>query len=195
MDDACVTTMGPLSAGQLLTTAMAQQQRRLRAFVRRQVANVSDADDIVQEVFAELFDAYRLMQPIERVGAWLMRVARNRVIDRYRARTRDSLQTEPQHAAPEADPEPELLALPAALATGPEAEYRRAVWAAAIEAAMDELPPEQRAVFIAHELEGRSFRELAAETGVSINTLLGRKHDAVQRLRKALQDSFDDLEM
>jgi RNA polymerase sigma factor (sigma-70 family) len=175
-----------------IAAAVAAQGPRLRAFVRRQVADLNEVEDIVQDTFVELVSAYRLTKPIEHVAAWLMRVARNRIIDRFRQRSRKEPLIEPVSSDGDgvgATDEPvvlaEWLAPPAA---GPEAQYVREVLADEFAAALDELPAAQRAVFVAHELDGRSFKHLAAETGVPINTLLGRKHAAVRHLRQRLQD-------
>lgn len=195
MDELWVNTGMPLSTNQRLTTVVTEQRRRLGAFVRRQVNDASDAEDIVQEAFAELFEAYRLMQPIERVGAWLVRVARNRIIDRFRARARESILNEsPIVTAGEEDVDRDLPELLAAAGTGPEAEYRQGLLGEAIERALDELTADQRAVFVAHELEGKSFKQLSQETGLGMNTLLGRKHAAVLHLRRTLRALYDDLE-
>jgi RNA polymerase sigma factor (sigma-70 family) len=173
-----------------IVAAVAAQGPRLRAFVRRQVADLSEVEDIVQDTFVELISAYRLMEPIEHVAAWLMRVARNRIIDRFRRYSRKTSMSEPT-AMPDADPSSNpssvLDSWRAPEDTGPEANYVRQVLADELAAAIDELPAEQRAVFVAHELDGRSFKELAAETGVGINTLLGRKHAAIRHLRRRLQ--------
>jgi RNA polymerase sigma factor (sigma-70 family) len=163
---------------------------RLRAFVRRQVADLSEVEDIVQDTFVELVSAYRLMEPIEHVAAWLMRVARNRIIDRFRKRTRKTS----HEAHSSSDPAYILDEWLAPEAAGPEANYAREVLADELAAALDELPAEQRAVFIAHELEGRSFKELAAQWRVGVNTLLGRKHAAVRHLRRRLQDIRSELD-
>ena len=159
--------------------ALEREQQRLRQFIRRRVPDPGDAEDILQEVFFEFVAAYRLMKPIEQAGAWLFRVARNRIIDRFRKQQPEPLELE------------DLLPSPAA---GPDAEYARSVLEKALEDALDELPADQRAVFLAHEFEGRSFRELSEETGVSVNTLLSRKHYAVLHLRKRLQTFYDELE-
>jgi RNA polymerase sigma factor (sigma-70 family) len=183
------------NANDRLTSVIREQGRRISAFVRRQVRDPSEAEDIVQEVFAELLDTYSLMQPIERVGAWLIRVARNRIIDRFRKRSREvALTALPLENADEEEPQRELSELLAPAASGPDAQYLQALLGEALEEALNELPAEQRAVFMAHELEGKSFRELSGETGVSINTLLGRKHAAVQRLRETLHTIYEDLE-
>lgn len=163
---------------------------RLKNFIRRRVADEADAEDILQEVFFEFVEAYRLMKPIEQVGAWLFRVARNRIIDRFRRRSRESLREEPVNEDGERVALEDLLPSPDA---GPEAEYARSVLLAALDDAIDELPEEQREVFIAHEIEGRSFKELAEETGLSVNTLLSRKHYAVLRLRERLKNVYEEF--
>jgi RNA polymerase sigma factor (sigma-70 family) len=167
-----------------ILAAVAAQGPRLRAFIRRQVADLSEVEDIVQDTFVELVAAYRLMEPIEHVAAWLKRVARNRIIDRFRKASK-SVGEPASTRDPGPGPLEEWLAPDD---VGPEAHYVREMLADELAAALDELPEEQRAVFIAHELDGRSFKELSAETGVGVNTLLGRKHAAVRHLRRRLQD-------
>jgi RNA polymerase sigma factor (sigma-70 family) len=167
-----------------ILAAVAAQGPRLRAFIRRQVADLSEVEDIVQDTFVELVAAYRLMEPIEHVAAWLKRVARNRIIDRFRKASK-SVSEPTSTRDPDSGPLDEWLAPDD---VGPEAHYVREMLADELAAALDELPEEQRAVFIAHELDGRSFKELSAETGVGINTLLGRKHAAVRHLRWRLRD-------
>ena len=180
-----------------IVAAVVAQGPRLRAFVRRQVADLSEVEDIVQDTFVELVSAYRLMKPIEHVAAWLMRVARNRIIDRFRRHSRKSSIGEPA-SRPDTDPGSEPVTVLeewlAPEAAGPEANYVREVLADELAAALDELPTEQRAVFIAHEMEGRSFKDLAAETGVGVNTLLRRKHAAVRHLRQRLRDIRSELD-
>jgi len=175
-----------------ISAAIAREQSRLRNFIRKQVLDESDAEDILQEVFYELVQAYRLMRPIEQVGAWLFRVARNRITDLFRRRRaapfRDSTRLEAEEG--EQLSLEDLLPSPDA---GPEAAYAREVLIDEIDAALDELPEEQREVFVAHELEGRSFIELAAETGLSMNTLLSRKHYAVLHLRRRLRAIYDEF--
>jgi RNA polymerase sigma factor (sigma-70 family) len=173
-----------------IAAAVAAQGPRLRAFVRRQVADLSEVEDIVQDTFVQLVSAYRLMEPVEHVAAWLRRVARNRIIDRFRQRSRteslnDSSHSDDGAAIGESGVLAEWLV---PLAAGPEASYVREVLAEELVAALDELPAEQRAVFVAHEIEGRSFKEIAAEMAVGVNTLLGRKHAAVRHLKERLQD-------
>ncbi|HEY1992371.1 MAG TPA: sigma-70 family RNA polymerase sigma factor [Gammaproteobacteria bacterium] len=176
--------------GRQLTGDIAREGPRLRNFIRRRVADEADVEDILQEVFSELFEAYRLLQPIEQVGAWLYRVAKNRITDRYRKRG-----TEAKADLGEVYEEEslDLLDLLPSADAGPEAAYLRTALLEELDAALEELPEEQQQVFIAHELEGRSFKDLAAETGISVNTLLARKHYAVRHLRRRLQDIYDDI--
>jgi RNA polymerase sigma factor (sigma-70 family) len=174
-----------------ISTVVKAEGARLRNFIRKRVADEADAEDILQEVFYEFVQTYRLMKPIEQAGAWLFRVARNRIIDRFRKRRHDPLQSDPA-----LDLEGERLSLDDLLPSpdaGPEALYARTLLIDALEDAIDELPEEQRAVFIAHEIEGRSFKEMAAETGININTLLARKRYAVQYLRSRLQNIYDEF--
>jgi RNA polymerase sigma factor (sigma-70 family) len=156
-----------------------RERVRLRNFIRRRVADPGDAEDILQDVFSELVEAYRLTKPLEEVTAWLFRVARNRIIDRFRKKKPETFE-----ALDELLPSPDA---------GPEAEYARSVLLDELEAALAELPREQREVFIAHELQGRSFKELAADSGLSINTLLSRKRYAVLHLRERLQAIRDEF--
>jgi RNA polymerase sigma factor (sigma-70 family) len=171
-----------------------REQGRLRNFIRTRVPDRRDVEDVLQDVFFELVEAYRLMKPIEEVGAWLFRVARNRIIDRFRKKGRESsTMTTPTPDTEEGDigSLEDLLPSPDA---GPEAAYARGVLLDELDAALQELPSEQHFVFVAHELEGRSFRELASETGVSVNTLLSRKHYAVLHLRRRLQNIYDEFQ-
>ncbi len=174
-----------------IAAAVAAQGPRLRAFVRRQVADLSEVEDIVQDTFLELVSAYRLVEPIEHLAAWLMRVARNRIIDRFRARSRQTSLSDssgPDVVGSSSEPSHVLDEWLAPADAGPESAYVREVLADELVAALDELPAPQRDVFVAHELEGRTFKELAAATGVGLNTLLGRKHAAVRHLRRRLED-------
>ena len=164
---------------------MARESGRLQRFIRRRVADVSDAEDILQEVFFEFVEATRLMRPIDQIGAWLFRVAQNRIVDRFRRKRRDVSTSEPV-SVDEGQPLLFEDVLPARDGS-PEAAYARQVLLDELQVAIEELPIEQRVVFVAHELEGRSFKELAAETGISVNTLLARKHYAVRRLRRRLE--------
>jgi RNA polymerase sigma factor (sigma-70 family) len=168
-----------------------RERRRLLNFIRKRVDDQGDAEDILQDVFYELTEAYRLMKPVEHVGAWLYRVARNRIIDRFRKRRpQDSVESPPSAGEEDALRLEDLLPSPDA---GPEALYARSVLLEELDAALDELPEEQREVFVAHEIDGRSFRQLAEETGLSINTILSRKRYAVLRLRRRLQAIYDEL--
>ena len=171
-----------------ITAAVAAQGPRLRAFVRRQVADLSQVEDIVQDTFVQLVSAYRLMEPVEHLAAWLRRVARNRIIDRFRQQSRTDSLNDPWYSDDVAAESGVLAEWLVPLAAGPEASYVRDVLAEELVAALDELPVEQRAVFVAHQIEGRSFKDLAAEMSVGVNTLLGRKHAAVRYLRQRLQD-------
>jgi RNA polymerase sigma factor (sigma-70 family) len=174
-----------------ISEAIEQQRSRLRGFISRRVADPSDVEDILQEVFFELVEAYRLMKPVETAGAWLFRVARNRVIDRFRKK-----RPEPLADLNMESEEGEMLSLEEFLPSlddGPEAAYARTVLIEELETALEELPEQQRRVFIEHEIEGRSFKELAAETGVSINTLLSRKRYAVLNMRQRLQSVYDEF--
>ena len=168
-----------------------RERRRLLNFIRQRVDDEGDAEDILQDVFYELTEAYRMMKPVEQVGAWLYRVARNRIIDRFRRR-RPAVSFEIPGGASEEDALrlEDLLPSPDA---GPEALYARSVLLEELDAALEELPEEQRAAFVAHEIDGRSFKELAEESGVSINTLLSRKRYAVLHLRRRLQAIYDEF--
>ncbi len=176
-----------------IAEAIEREQGRLRNFIRRRVPDREDVEDLLQDVFFELVEAYRLLKPIEEVGAWLFRVARNRIIDRFR-RKRPESSTLARVTSDDEEEEigslEELLPSPDA---GPEAAYARGVLLDELEAALAELPEEQRHVFVAHEIEGKSFRELASETGVGVNTLLSRKHYAVLHLRRRLQRIYDEF--
>ena len=176
---------------QRISEAVDRERARLRNFIRRRVADQGDAEDILQDVFYEFVGAYRMMKPVEQVTAWLFRVARNRITDLFRRRKREA-RSEP--AAITGDGETvsweELLPSPDA---GPHAVFARRVLLEELDAALDELPEEQREVFIAHEMMGYSFKELAAQSGVSVNTLLSRKHYAVLHLRQRLQAIYDEF--
>jgi RNA polymerase sigma factor (sigma-70 family) len=168
-----------------------REQSRLRHFIRRRVPDPRDAEDILQDVFYALVEANRLLMPIDHVTGWLFRVARNRITDFFRKQRPESFSE-----AAVANEDDELLPLEELLPSpdaGPEALYARQVLLDELTLAIDELPEDQREVFVAHELEGRSFKEMAAEAGVSVNTLLSRKHYAVRRLRQRLQSIYDEL--
>ena len=174
-----------------ISDVVKQEQSRLRNFIRRRVPDPRDADDILQEVFYELVEANRLLMPIEHVTGWLFRVARNRITDLFRKKKPESLSD-----AVAANDEDDSLTLEDLLPSpdaGPDALYARGVLLDELEDALDELPEEQREVFVGHEIEGRSFKEMSAETGVTVNTLLSRKRYAVQHLRQRLQNIYDEL--
>ena len=175
---------------QQISEAISREQSRLRNFIRKRVADQGDAEDILQDVFYELVELYRMMKPVEQVTAWMFRVARNRITDLFRKKKREGLRNEP---AVTEDGEvrwlEELLPSPDA---GPEAAYARSVLSEELDDALDELPDEQHEVFIAHELMGYSFKELASQSGISVNTLLSRKHYAVLHLRQRLQAIYDE---
>lgn len=175
-----------------ISEAINREQTRLRNFIRKRVADPGDAEDILQEVFYELVQAYRIMKPVEQVTAWLFRVARNRITDLFRKRKPEMLADAPDAVTEDGETLrwEDLLPSPDG---GPEAAYARGVLLEELEAALDELPEDQREVFIAHELMGYSFKELAAQTGVSVNTLLSRKHYAVLQLRERLQAIYDEV--
>lgn len=178
--------------GEIAATVL-RERVRLGDFIRRRVRDPADADDILQDVLYEFVEAYHLPDPIERAGAWLVRVARNRIVDLFRKKRH-------QVAIGTGDPETEDgdhrldLLLPAPDG-GPEAAYARAVLLAELQAAIDDLPPEQCEVFMAHEIDGVSFKDMASQGGVSINTLLARKRYAVLRLRERLQPIYDELDI
>jgi RNA polymerase sigma factor (sigma-70 family) len=177
---------------QRIAAEYSRAQGRLRGFIRRHVTDDRDVDDILQDVFYELIVAYRLVEPVEHVTAWLFRVARNRITDLFRRR-RAEVSTDELLPSDEDETAVTLGDLLPSGDAGPEVAYARGVLLEELTAAFDELPAEQREVFIAHEIEGRSFRELAAETGVNVNTLLSRKHYAVVHLRRRLQSIHSEL--
>jgi RNA polymerase sigma factor (sigma-70 family) len=178
--------------GREISEVIAGEQSRLRNFIRKRVPNEADVEDLVQEVFYELVEANRLLMPIDHVTGWLFRVARNRIIDLFRKKRpevfgKDSVAVSGKGEAVLLE---DVLPSPDA---GPAEAYARAVLLEEIEEALDELPEEQRDVFIAHEIEGYSFKEIAARTGVGINTLLSRKRYAVFHLRKRLRSIHDEF--
>src|SRR6266568_4475349 len=170
-----------------------REQGRLRNFIRKRVPDRRDVEDVLQDVFFELVEAQRLMKPIEEVGAWLFRVARNRIIDRFRKKRPESSTVMTLTRDTEEGDTASLEDLLPSAEAGPEAAYARGVLLDELAAALGELPENQRFVFVAHELEGKSFRELASETGVSVNTLLSRKHYAVLHLRRRLQNIYEEF--
>jgi RNA polymerase sigma factor (sigma-70 family) len=172
-----------------ISAVVVRERSRLGNFIRKRIGDPLEAEDILQDVFYEFVEEYRLPESIEQASAWLFKVARNRIIDRFRKKKEVSLS--------ETDVEEEYrldLTLPSPDA-GPEADYARAVLLDALREALDELPEAQREVFVEHELEGRSFKEMAAQSGVAINTLLARKRYAVLHLREQLQAVYDELEI
>ncbi|MBP0596664.1 sigma-70 family RNA polymerase sigma factor [Herbaspirillum sp. LeCh32-8] len=182
-----------------ITATVLRERTRLGGFIRRRVADAGEAEDILQDVFHEFVQAYRLPEPIEQVSAWLFRVARNRIIDRFRKKKEEPLAA--LHEGADADDFDAAdnawrldLALPA-VDDGPEAAYARSMLLETLQEALDELPANQREVFVAHELDGISFKEMAAASGTSLNTLLARKRYAVLHLRERLQAVYDELEM
>jgi len=184
--DIAINSSAPMTVEQnrRISESIARERERLANFIRRRVPDPRDAEDLLQDVFVELIEAYRLMRPIEQVGAWLYRVARNRMTDLFRRRrTTGGTNVVPAGDGTGDERWEDLLPAPNA---GPEASFARGVLLDEIEAALAELPEEQRAVFIAHEFEGRSFRDLAQKSGENVNTLLARKHYAVRHLRQRL---------
>src|SRR5262245_53609443 len=180
-----------LEQDQRIVEVVRRERSRLLSFVRRRVGDSRDGEDLVQDVFYELVEANRMLMPIEDVTAWLFRVARNRITDLFRRKRPTSLED-----AAVADEGGERLSLEDLLPSpevGPDALYARRVLLEELQLAIDELPDEQRAVFVAHDLEGRSFKDMAAETGVSVNTLLSRKRYAVLHLRERLRGIHDGL--
>jgi RNA polymerase sigma factor (sigma-70 family) len=191
MKDAASLELMTLEQDRQISEVVKREQLRLRNFIRRRVPDPLDAEDILQEVFYQLVEANRLLMPIEHVTGWLFRVARNRIIDLFRKKKPEIFSD-----AAVADGDGELLRLEDLLPSpdaGPDALYVRSVLLDELEFALGELPEEQREVFVGHELEGRSFKEMAAETGVSVNTLLSRKRYAVLHLRERLQSIYDEF--
>ncbi len=177
---------------QWIAQAIETDGSRLRNYIRKHVVDLEAAEDILQEVFVELIEAYRLLKPIEQVSGWLFRVAKNRIIDRFRGRRLESLSQDRYGEDDEVAVSLEdLLPSPD---SGPEAAYARSVLLDEVDEALREMPEEQRSVFIAHEWEGYSFKELAAETGVSVNTLLSRKRYAVLHLRRRLRSIYEEFQ-
>jgi RNA polymerase sigma factor (sigma-70 family) len=185
---------GTLSAGWMtqeqdrrITEAVEREGGRLRRFVRRRLADAQDAEDVLQDVYRALVETERLMTPVDQIGAWLFRAARNRIVDLFRRKHLEAVSPPPGEDAASF-----LDLLPSADAS-PEEAYARQVLMDEIEAALDDLPEDQRAVFVAHEIEGRSFRDLAAESGVGVNTLLSRKRYAVLHLRRRLGAIYEEF--
>ena len=190
MKDAASLERMSLEQDRRISEVVKREQSRLRNFIRRRVPDPRDAEDILQEVFYELVEANRLLMPIEHVTGWLFRVARNRITDLFRKKKPESFSDAAVADDEELSPLEDLLPSPDA---GPDALYARSVLLDELEFALDELPEEQREVFVGHEIEGRSFKEMAVETGVSVNTLLSRKRYAVLHLRERLQSIYDEF--
>jgi RNA polymerase sigma factor (sigma-70 family) len=190
MDAASLERMA-LEQDQRISDVVKREQSRLRNFIRRRVPDPRDAEDILQDVFYELVEANRLLMPIDYVTGWLFRVARNRITDLFRKKKPESFSdTAIEGEGGEVLQIEDLLPSPDA---GPEAVYFRHVLLDELELAFEQLPDEQREVFVGHELEGRTFKEMAAESGVSVNTLLSRKRYAVLHLRERLQSVYDEF--
>ena len=175
-----------------LSEILAEDRARLRDFIRRRVPNEADAEDLLQEVFYEVIAAYRLMAPVERWSGWMFRVARNRIIDRFRKKRLESMASASSIASEDGDRLFLEDVLPS-LEAGPEAAYARRMLLDELEEAIDELPEDQRIVFVAHEIDGLSMRDIAERTGVGINTVLSRKRYAVLYLRRRLQTIYDEF--
>ena len=192
MDEALSTDGVTAEQNRRISDTVRREQARLRQFIRQRVPDTGDAEDIFQEVFYELIEAYRLMKPLEQVGAWLFRVARHRIIDLFRRQRPAVLGNDLMLASEDGETHRWEDLLPSR-EEGPEAAYARGVLLEELDAALEELAEEQGAVFVAHEIEGRSFRELSETTGVSVNTLLSRKRYAVLQLRRRLQSIYDEF--
>jgi RNA polymerase sigma factor (sigma-70 family) len=191
MDEGLIKQWVMVQQDQRISEAIERERPRLRNFIRKRVADQSDAEDILQEVFYELVEAYRMMKPVEQMTAWLFRVAHNRITDLFRSKKRTSSTEAPVRTEDGDETQWEdLLPSPDA---GPESSYARSVLLEELDAALDELPEEQREVFLAHEFLGYSFKELGEQTGVSVNTLLSRKRYAVLHLRERLQTIYNDF--
>jgi RNA polymerase sigma factor (sigma-70 family) len=185
-------TMRIAEQDQLFSEAMERDWPRLRSFIRCYVGDTGDAEDILQDVFYELLQTYRMMKPVEHVSGWLFRVARNRIIDMFRRRRSDSLSA--PVLSEDDDPSLTLEDLLPSPDAGPEAAYARQILLEELEGAIEELPQAQREIFVAHEIAGISFKDYAAQTGIGINTLLSQKRYAVQHLRRRLRSLYDQLE-
>ena len=171
--------------------ALERERPRLRNWIRRRLADPSEVEDVLQDVFFELVQVDRLLSPIEDVGAWLYRVARNRITDLFRKKKPEALADQVIASnGGEALALEDLLPSPEA---GPEASYARGILLEELADSMEALPAEQREVFLAHEIEGLSFREISALTGASVNTLISRKRYAVLQLRRRLQVIYEEF--
>ena len=189
--DGSLSTLLMIEQDRRISEVIAEQRFRLRSFIRKRVPNESDVEDLLQEVFCELVEAHRLLMPIDYVTGWLFRVARNRITDLFRKKRPETFTD-----AALTDEDGELLQIEDMLPSpdaGPEALYLRNLLLDELESALGELPAEQREVFIAHELEGHSFKEMSAESGISVNTLLSRKRYAVLHLRRRLLNIHNEF--
>ena len=190
MNEAASLERMALEQDQRITEVVKREQSRLRNFIRRRVPDEFDAEDVLQDVFYRLVEANRLLMPIDHVTGWLFQVARNRITDLFRKKKPENFSDVTVETADDSLLLEDLLPSPEA---GPDALYVRSVLLDELEDALDELPEEQRRVLIGHQIEGLSFKEMAVETGVSVNTLLGRKRNAVLHLRERLQGVYDEL--
>jgi RNA polymerase sigma factor (sigma-70 family) len=189
--DVPVSAISMIDQDRQIAATIAEARPRLRNFIRKRVPNESDVEDLLQEVFFELVEAYRLLKPIDYVTGWLYTVARNRITDLFRKKKPETF----ADLALEGE-DGELLPIEDLLVSGdagPEAIYLRNAVFEALGNALSELPAEQREIFIAHEMEGRTFKELSAATGMNMNTLLARKRYAVRHLRKRLQSMYNEI--
>ena len=191
MEELALTARMNAEQARQVSEVVGRERLRLRNWIRRQLADPAEVDDILQDVFVELVLAYRSLKPIEDVGAWLFRVARNRITDLFRKKKAEALA---DHAVTTDEDWHALEDLLPALDSGPEGAYTRALLIDELEDALESMPAEQREVFLAHEVEGLSFKEISARTGVRINTLIARKHYAVLQLRERLQAIYDDIQ-
>jgi RNA polymerase sigma factor (sigma-70 family) len=192
MDEALERPWPMAQQDQSISDAFSREGPRLRNFIRKHVADPGDAEDILQDVFYELVEAYRMIRPVEQVTAWLFRVAHNRIADLFRRKSREGLRTGSAPLTEDGEmflPE-NFLRSPDA---GPEEAYVRGILIKELDDALDELPEEQREAFIAHELMGYSFKEMAARSGIGVNTLLSRKHYAVVHLRNRLRAIYEEF--
>lgn len=192
MDEALRKYWGMAQQDQQISEAVEREESRLRNFIRKRVPDPAEAEDILQDVFYELVESVRMMKPIEQVTAWLFRVARNRITDLFRRKDRQPSSNE-LFAADHDDAKRVIEDLLPSPEAGPDAAYARSVLAEELDAALEELPDEQREVFVQHELMGYSFKEMSQRSGVSVNTLLSRKHYAILHLRERLRDISNEF--
>ncbi len=185
-------TAGRTEQERQISETIGRERARLRNFIRRRLPNEEDVEDVLQDVFCELVEAYRLMKPVRHFSAWMFAVARNRIIDLVRRKKPQPMSDDPMGVSEDGEPLRLEDLLPSRDA-GPEAAFARRVLVAELDAALEELPEVQRDVFVGHEIEGYSFKELSERTGLGVNTLLSRKHYAVLYLRKRLQAIYDEF--